>query len=382
MGIYSVKFNLESAAVEDAIQTPDDVGVDLKQVEEDIMGKDGIEAHRDEVEAAEEGLIGDPVEEATFIMYESEYNYNQLMEAIGMTELREASYGREVLYEAGTIKTFLSRVIEVITNMFKSITKTVKDVLAKMDFMAKADKKFVEKYEAQIKEGATKTKGWKAKGFTFPENLTASATSIFKIDSKIEVGGTHYLSAATVYAKSDDNASQKYIETVNSDEQKKKVIKNISGVNADNLNEMTEKLIEKFYGPKKENLNGFVRAKDIIDILKNDRETKTIRDMYKEVQKGYSDTIAKIKKLSSGIDNSDHASKAMNVCEAAARAAKFEKNVVNQAYCVLMKAARAKRAQARSLAHAFVRAAGTKKVEVQNNSANISGGIFSSINLV
>lgn len=381
MGIYSAKFNLESA-VEDPIQTPDDVGVDLKQVEEDIMGKDGIEAHRDEVKAAEEGLIGDPVEEAAFIMYESEYNYNQLMEAIGMTELREASYGREVLYEAGGIRDFLAHVVKIITGMFETITKTVKDVLAKMDFMAKADKKFVEKYEAQIKEGATKD--WKAKGFTFPVDLASS----FKLDAETKLGnGKNYLDQASSLVNSDLSNEKEYeaaktlIDELNSDANKKKVIKTVSGVDADDLNGMTEKLIEKLYGTKEENLNGKVSANKVIEILKNDRETKTIRDLYKKVQKSYSETIADIKKLSRGINDSKVASKAMNICEAAARAAKFEKNVVNNAYCAYMKAARAKRAQARSLAHAFVRAAG-KKVEAQHNSASISGGIFSSINLV
>ena len=71
------------AAVKDTIQTPDDIGVDLDQIEKNIAGADGIEAHKEEIENAELGLIDDAelAESAAMIMYESQYNLNQIFGA-------------------------------------------------------------------------------------------------------------------------------------------------------------------------------------------------------------------------------------------------------------------------------------------------------------
>ena len=118
MAFYNVNMK---PVVESAVQDPDDIGVDLNQVEKDIAGPDGIEAHRDEVEAAEEGLIGDPVAEAFDIMYEAEYNYNQIMKCIGIHEISEASMGRELVLEAEDSKGFFARVKEILTKMFARI---------------------------------------------------------------------------------------------------------------------------------------------------------------------------------------------------------------------------------------------------------------------
>ena len=108
MAFYSV--NMTTIKESTAVQTPEDIGVDLDQVEKDIAGPDGIEAHRDEVEAAEEGLIGDPLEEAYFIMYESEYNYNQIMRCIGLNEISQAQLGRDLVLEAEDVTGFFATV--------------------------------------------------------------------------------------------------------------------------------------------------------------------------------------------------------------------------------------------------------------------------------
>ena len=62
MGYFYNKF-LESAAV----QTDDEIGNDLKQIEDDIEGKDGIEAHAEEIEDALDGMVGDPFDETAVL---------------------------------------------------------------------------------------------------------------------------------------------------------------------------------------------------------------------------------------------------------------------------------------------------------------------------
>jgi hypothetical protein len=76
MGMYFERL-LESGV----IQTADDTGVDLDAIEQAVEEERG-----DLNDEAESGVLGDPdpVEEAAMIMYESTYNYNQLMKRIGM----------------------------------------------------------------------------------------------------------------------------------------------------------------------------------------------------------------------------------------------------------------------------------------------------------
>lgn len=89
MGYFYNKY--AESAVEDTIQTVDDIGNDLEQIEKDIEGADGIEAHRDEVEDALDGMVGDPVDECMIMIAESEYNWNQMMKEMGLEELAEAA---------------------------------------------------------------------------------------------------------------------------------------------------------------------------------------------------------------------------------------------------------------------------------------------------
>ena len=152
MGIYSTKYLLEEDL--SSVQDPDSPGVDLDQIENDIVGDDGNEAHNEEIEDAVEGVIGDSLEEAYQIMYESEYNYNMLLQAIGMQELKEAVSGKEYIMEAGSVSAFFGRVKEIFVNMFKKITEFFKKVFNSIRSRLVNDKKFISMYESDIRTGA------------------------------------------------------------------------------------------------------------------------------------------------------------------------------------------------------------------------------------
>ena len=127
MGIYTAKIALESAVnPEDVINTPDNIGAELDEIEKAIAGPDGIEASREEIEDAQTGLIGDPIEEAFMIMYESEYNYNQIMHTIGIHELAAASMGRDFVLEAADREGFFKRISDWLKDMFAKIAKAFK----------------------------------------------------------------------------------------------------------------------------------------------------------------------------------------------------------------------------------------------------------------
>ena len=373
MAFYNV--NLKPV-VESAVQDPDNTGVDLDQVEKDIAGPDGIEAHRDEVEAAEEGLIGDPLEEAYNIMYEAEYNYNQIMRCIGMQEISEAAMGRELVLEAADIKGFFAKVKEFFVTMFKRITETVKTVLAKLDFQAKADKKFVTENRKKIEFGASKGK-WEFEGYTFEE---------LGISKMIDNGNTEAAKAAfdqldkLAAAPDSETASEivaKMLDKSGNESDLELAIKGITGFDCDNLSDLAKKLIEKLRGEKKKITDGDM-GKEVCDILAGDRETAKIREQYKNVKASFAHDMKVISEMEAKVAKDEkYATLKLRVCSDAVKTIKAEKNVMNTVYGVHMKLARAKRAQARAMAHFFLNTyeKTVKKPEVQHNSAGIFGSL-------
>ena len=151
MGIYSTIFKEADLT---SVQDPENPGVDLDQIEKDIAGPQGIEAHAEEIEDAVEGVVGDPLEEMSIIVYESEYNFNQIMRCIGLNEVASASKGREFIFEAEDKEGFFKKVKDALIAAFKKVTELFKKVLANIATGVGADKKFVKMYAKQIEAGA------------------------------------------------------------------------------------------------------------------------------------------------------------------------------------------------------------------------------------
>ena len=372
MSIYSAKHVLESAvSPEDVIQTPDDTGVDLDAIEKAIVGDDGIEAHRDEVEAAEEGLIGDPVAEAYEIMFESEYNYNQLMHMIGIHELCAASSGRELVLEAVDIKGFFARVKEILANMFAAITKAFRKVAQTIGASVSNDKKLVTKYRAAIEAGADTD--WEAKGYVFKDKIA--------FESKIFNGEDWTADAQRHLNQVKDGKTPELIARA---ELTKEIIKKIADVDANSVAEMNEVLYKSLRGNVSEPITltkSNMPASKIIAILEGDKEVKEIKDGFNQIKKSYDVALKTIAKLESEITGKEYSdvSKAFAVCEYYTTALKTEKTVQNGAYTTLLKAAKDKRAQARRLALMLVKQSPLpekeKKVKVNNESGSLFGGL-------
>lgn len=115
--------------------------------------------------AHEPGLEG-----AYHIVAESEANYNAIMQAVGVAEL--AAYeatGEEMVYEAGDIEVFFTKMKEYFLNILEKIKGLFKKFFAMLDTFIKSDKDFASKYRKQI-TGAN-ANGLKFKGYKF--DLTA-----------------------------------------------------------------------------------------------------------------------------------------------------------------------------------------------------------------
>ena len=356
MGIYSMKFK-ESAVVQD----PEEVGVDLDAVVDAIVGDDGNESYRDDLNAAEKGVVGEPLEEAFMIMYESTYNFNQLMERIGMTELQEAVNGRDFILEGANLTAFLENVKKILTKMFEHMTKAYHTVVVEFEKATNLDRKFVSKFKKQIVNGADTE--WELEGYTFPNPITYTGKVID--NSALIDNCKQLLVKASEYKKEEDKNLDR-----------KAIIKNNSDIDANDQSEMSKALKNYFHTGDK-NAADLVKVKlsksnvnvnDVIKTLEGTRETADIKTAFNQVKAAYKKAIDGISQLKKAVEKNeaetDSAAMAAFICKQYSEAVIFEKNIQNTVYTVAMGAAKTKRAQYRKLAHMWYIAGA--KLEKQN----------------
>lgn len=357
MGIYSKKF-LESA-VEDTIQTPDDIGNDLDQIEKNIAGPDGIEGHREEIEDAETGVVGDPLEESYMAMYESEYNYNQLMKAIGMVELREMSNGRDIVVEAVDIKAFFDNIKKIIKKLFETITKVVTKVIDELTLRYKLDTKWVRENRQNILAGVDK--GLKVTGFKFPV-ISISKYSDFNTDS------SEYNKAIDSIKKGDK------VELGQIEDAKKKYLGRVTKNNIDNIEDMKSYLTNSLFGSKDpvEFTADKDVAKDVIYILESNKDIQDLRTSYKDAKDHYNRIMGNISELEDKAKKEKDNNLVMSVINYYSSLFVFECNVYNMAYSIALKAARAKRSQARKIANKLAELGKANEIKGNNSDEQTS----------
>lgn len=347
MGIYSRRL-IESAPALDSVQDPNEVGVDLDQVEKDIAGPDGIESHKEEIEDAVEGVVGEPLEEAYMSIYESEYNYGQLMRALGMRELKEASMGREFMLEAADVKGFFTKFKEILKNMFANIVKAFKKAFAYLTSTFASDKALVNKYKDKIIAGAETD--WTAKGFKFADKIEFH-DALSSGDSRL-----------AEFRKSLDAVKEEGNSAKPEDDYHKTVIKNLTGIDTDDVKEMVEELKIKLKGSKEPIKldKTVISAADVIDILSKNKEADAVESSYKKIKSSYDKALKEVNNMEKAVTAKEYEGRldgATAVCTYYMAAIKFEKGVQHAVYSVTLNAAKAKRAQARSLARKFITAA-------------------------
>ena len=369
MSFYRNRLMESAVEPEDVIQTPDEVGNDLDAIEKAVAGPDGIEAHRDEVEAAVEGIIGEPLEEAYYIMYESTYNYNQLLQAIGIHELNEACNGNDLVLEAADKAGFFTRVKDILKGMFKRITEAFMTVYDKLMGALRVDKEFVGKNRERIMAGYNTD--WSAKGYLYPDKITMNeAYEGTKLKEE-------FLKNMAAAAK-DGSAKVEAVDHA-------KIIKDISGKDAADIKAMREAIEKDLKGEKVELNKGNVKIDVITKFLLGEDEVKALKDSYKKIKDSYAKAIKFVADIEKEVSKETYANigQAFSICEHYTSALTFEQNVQNSIFAISLAAARGKRAQARQLVHLFYRAAGAeeKKVEVQHNSASLDS-IFGKLQMI
>lgn len=390
MSIYSNRYLFEDA-VEDAIQTPDDVGNSLDDIEDAIMGDDGIEAHTAEVDYANEiPDETDPIGESTRIVYETTYNFNRICEAIGLREVNEAARGREFFLEAGGIGAFFDKVWENLKKLFTKVLYMFKAALTTLKEKGNIDARFVSKYKAAIEAGAAGDWGDKTfSGYTF-RNIEKGATLFNKNTEEVSA----YIKDLTI---------DKVMSSDTSVELRKTTVRDMllrgTGVVAHSDNgtfkidreELTKSLFgEKYDAFTAANANQFEGgyAKWVCNVLSggdiklvSDAEKnfkKAMKDTESAIKKAKADAISKLTKTNdkeadknakSSIDGAAH-----TICDVITSAKTYESTI----HGVLLNALKARRAQARIMAYWF---AGKGKKAVKGTAKNESY-VFSGLDLI
>lgn len=352
-------YKLESA-IDDTIQTPDDVGNDLDQIEKDIAGPDGIEAHEEEIEDAVSGMIDDAeiAESVNMMIFESEYNLNQIFECLEINMLEAATTGSEEDLSDTNKKGFVETAVNAIKTAFASFGKIIWNIIQKIVGLVGSNKKFIKEHRNAITDGFNKlmSSDKEFKGIKYNTDI------INDIAKKATTDQTSEISSHLANNMRPEDFKKKFgnliVGSSSSDVQS---VKDISKYIATNATDPEEKSMKDIYGS----------AENLIKVLELDTASK-IRSDYNEVKKNIDTQIKNLKKDKTN----DNANKT-----------KVHIRLISD-YQVLMQAAVAdisrirtkELSQARRFASRCVTAAGIKKTfEGVKESSTVSSNSFDNL---
>lgn len=374
MGIYTNKVFKEEVSPEDVINTPDDIGVELDTIEKAICGPDGIESHRDDVEDALSGVVGDPLEEGFNIIYESEYNYNQIMRCIGMNELKHYAEGVEYVFTEADKNGYFERIKEWWRNLWAKFVEGWSKFVNKVREFFKVDKAFAEKNAEKIKEGYAKCK---EKGSKF---------TAYDFSTLDEINADH------AYFTIKQDPTPDTAELSNEDALKMSLTR--SGVyellgNDTTMDNLVDRLNGYLYGNKHENvsvgdLNG-TDAESIIARMKENLLDKTIKEKFAEVKNTIHENMKVIDNLrQEASKNSENAEADIAKCASIMTVMRHDMRVLVIKQSAYMRALRARATRDRALAHKYYAAVKEKEDKVNTESATkpIKSIAFSSMNFI
>ena len=366
---------------ESAVQTPDDIGNDLDQIEKDIL-----EDREDDADIASNGILNDntddfdPVSEGFMIMYESLYNHNQLLRAIGIHELNEAYNGRELILEAADVKAWFEKVKEIFVNAFNKICEVFRTAVNKLNFAATNDKNLIENNKDILEKAKTNKTAWEFEGYKY-NNIRDSIGAVKAFAKELETeivvpadnGGAPTPVKLSVDPTGEGNADyhQMYeiVLGINKaidarDEKDANTLvadfmdKNIDALTADKTKEFANKVLEVFRGGKEKvkitsTDDGF-GIDDLKSLLTTNRDLKYITDTYNKIKSQYKGIIKDLKALEKTIKKEDKTSIKLSICDVFVKYARLTNNLNTSVFTTMMKCARERRSQARAILNVII----------------------------
>ena len=98
------------------------------------------------IECHEENML----EAGATILVEAEQNWNAIMEAVGIEEVRAYAEGTEAITESGRVGGMLEKAKQFFMNLWKKVVGMFKKLLSIFDQQASKDKAFVKKYRTEV----------------------------------------------------------------------------------------------------------------------------------------------------------------------------------------------------------------------------------------
>lgn len=357
------------------VNSDDKYAIDLKdiaQAVEDINDEYAEESEQEELDGQD--LHEDPVAECMIAIYESEHNWNQIMQAIGTHELMEAARGREMVMEAVDIKSYIDKAKEFFVNQFKKITEIVKEWMRKHSVVARTNKAFVAKYGSKFEEGraAYQKSGKELKGYNF---ATGSVSDLLGSEKVI-------ISFVSDMAKSAnmDDFKQENLGHISPDAIRGRMVGSAS-----QAGDGYRAALKKKYFGEKGTLTAETLGK-VKGVLSNGvRNINDAKDVYAEIKRSYNEILKALNALKKGVDKSEKKSEAMGNLTKYIAAVKEAKNITHMGFTTMLSAMRAEQLQAMRVAHAWVSAAKPKKEKKEDKKETPkteSAGFFGALELL
>lgn len=383
-----------------AVANPDDkYEVELNDVAkavEDINQNYADQSSQEELDGQD--LEEDPVSECMIAIYESEHNWNLIMNALAMREVNEAAIGREMVLESVDIKGFFAKVKEFFVTMWKKITAVVKNWIDNATAALRTNKSFIAKYESKLGEGKTayeadpNKKAFKGYNFNILEK-----TAFMGLFDTVKDETNNEVKAANAIITSLNAGNKDYsgiVEKSDNDAVRGKFCgKSHPPVSADGYRKA---LKEAYFGSEeKKTLSGdAVSVNTITAVLKGDMKMKDIKKAYSDMKSSINTSLKTLSNLEKAVQNSYKKGEASAETSAAITAisknygiVKEQKSIAHMALTTYMKAAHAQASQARRIANAYIFALNKKtrkgKIDAANGKpTHESAGFFSSLDLI
>lgn len=342
MAIYRVRSFCEET-------TPEYPGVDLDAVEKAIMDKTGTH----DCCCIDKSCCESPVDECAAIMYESEYNFNQIMKCIGINELGEFAKGNDFILEGANLEAFFTKARDFFVRMFEGFVSMCQKIFNQLKAALSADKKLIENNGKEIEAGFH-MKGWSFEDAWDFDKLNIkyqpNKNSIANVDLGSLIDDAHNNTVL-------DDSTFTNIAAV----------KRVSGVDvtdeAKAAVQMKEILNKRLFVTTKYTSSNGGLLHTVIEILKNGNDINELTKAYEEVKSEYKKIISNLRfdNLTSGIlksanrtlgdkEGKEEMAKVQSLLSKYMALAKYEKNLQHSYFVICLSAHRARRNQARKMA--------------------------------
>lgn len=213
-------------------------------------------------------------------VYENECNYNALMKAAALSEMKyyNQTGGDFFVQEAGAFSGFLNKAKEFFKKVIEKIKSITKKFVAKINQFSMKDKDFVKKYQTEL--ARRDLSGMEFNGYKFPAWKGNTSTT-----------------GAAESVKTDGSDDQ---EALNDIIEKNRG--NIIGGGAMTESEYRDDLKEKLYG-EKDDIKVSIRT-ELDTISKTDSLIKAAEKEEKDITKGIEDIIKKLETVAKNVDKS------------------------------------------------------------------------------